>query len=348
MNRTFQTILFTVCGILSSPVIVSAASAEPVVQVSNMSYSYEQMQTDLEILKKMYPDKIHTNSLEVTADSREITEVILGQEDAPCHILIQAAIHAREYMNTLLAMNQIEDYLRYYDERSYENCLWSELYKDVCFHVIPMANPDGTAISQLGIQGIHDSAIQDMLLECYNNDSVNGKGSGDMDLYFRTWKSNARGVDLNRNFDIGWDVFVGTAYPSTDRYKGTEAFSEPETRAILEIAQKYQLACCISYHSFGNLIYWNYGSDGEVLEADRKLAECVSNVTQYELHSTIQDAADSAGCSDYFVLKLGIPAVTIENGGTECPLPVEEYQPIYERNQNLWPALAYLYTKNSA
>ena len=60
----------------------------------------------------------------------------------------------------------------------------------------------------------------------------------------------------------------------------------------------------------------------------------------------LQDSTDAAGCSDYFVLNLGIPAVTIENGGSECPMPIEEYQPMYQRNQNLWAAVAYLY-KNS-
>lgn len=36
----------------------------------------------------------------------------------------------------------------------------------------------------------------------------------------------------------------------------------------------------------------------------------------------------------------------IENGGSECPMPVEEYQPMYQRNQDLWAAVACLY-KNS-
>ena len=43
------------------------------------------------------------------------------------------------------------------------------------------------------------------------------------------------------------------------------------------------------------------------------------------------------------MLNLGIPAVTIENGGSECPMPVEEYQPMYQRNQDLWAAVACLY-----
>lgn len=348
MIKPFKIIICIISGILYGAEVFAQAvpgSLPPVVEVSNMAYSYEQMQEDLEKLKQLYPQRIQTKSLGITADGRDVTEVILGQEDASCHILVQSTIHAREYMNTLLTMNQIEDYLRYYYERSFQGYTWSELYENVCFHIIPMANPDGVAISQLGVQGIRDLDLQKLLLQCYQDDYSYGKTNENRDLYFREWKANARGVDLNRNFDIGWEEYAGAGYPSAECYKGAEPASELETQAILKIAEDYKINCCISYHSSGNLVYWNYGSTGEILEADRQLAECVENATRYELHSTIQDAADSAGCSDYFVLKLGIPAVTIENGGSQCPLPVEEYQPMYERNQNLWPALAYLYTQ---
>ena len=73
------------------------------------------------------------------------------------------------------------------------------------------------------------------------------------------------------------------------------------------------------------------------MNVDQMLAQCVSDVTGYEMHSTVQDSTDAAGCSDYFVLNLGIPAVTIENGGSECPMPIEEYQPMYERGRKREP-----------
>lgn len=319
------------------------ASELPIVEVSDLLYSYEDMQEDLSELKERYPDRMETSVLGTTLDGREIVEVILGKKEASYHILIQATIHAREYMNSVLAMNQIEDYLRYYYERSYEGVPWSELYEDVCFHIIPMANPDGVAISQTGISGIQKEELRTQLLECYENDAANGRGQQSQEAYFVNWKSNARGVDLNRNFDRDWEEYIGTGYPSFEKYKGTSAASEIETQAILAVDEKYTLSCCIAYHSYGNIIYWDYGSTGEVLEADRKLAECVHSVTQYPLYSTVAAATDSAGCSDYFVLERGIPAVTIENGGVSCPLPIEEYYSIYTANQDLWPALALMY-----
>lgn len=353
--KTYKKIIAGVTGIfigvvqgISVNVMAAEANVQPdapVVQVSNLQYSYEQMKQDLEILQEKYPEQIQIESLGTTVDGREILEAVLGNVNAEHHILIQATMHAREYMNTVLAMNQIEDYLRYSEERSYNGKSWSELYKKVCFHVIPMVNPDGVTISQKGVDGISDAVLKSQLEDCYQQDLVSGNAYSDSRQYFALWKANARGVDLNRNFDAGWEEYTGAANPASECYKGTSPASEAEVQAILSVSQNYDLDCCIAYHSFGNLIYWNYGSQGEVMEADQRLASLVSGVTGYEMHSTIQDATDAAGCSDYFVLKLGIPAVTIENGGSQCPMPVEEYQPMYQRNQNLWPALAEMYGK---
>lgn len=336
-------ILLGLIGIVS---IMAADTVVPIVQVSNLKYSYDQMQQDLAALQERYPGQMVVDSLGTTADGRDITEVILGDVNAEHHILVQAAMHAREYMNTVLAMNQIEDYLSGLENRSYADQTWKEIFENVCLHIIPMVNPDGVAISQDGVDGILDDNLKSRLEECYQTDLANGKGSSDITQYFRTWKANAEGVDLNRNFDAGWDTYIGASGPSTECYKGTAPASEPESQAVLSVAQNYDLDCCIAYHSYGNLIYWNYGSQGTVLDADQELAQCVSGVTGYEMHSTVQDSTDAAGCSDYFVLNLGIPAVTIENGGSECPMPIEEYQPMYQRNQDLWAAVACLY-KNS-
>ena len=336
-------ILLGLTGIVS---IMAAETVVPIVQVSNLKYSYDQMQQDLAALQERYLGQMVVESLGTTADGRDITEVILGDVDAEHHILIQATMHAREYMNTVLAMNQIEDYLSGSENRSYADQTWKEIFENVCLHVIPMVNPDGVTISQDGVDGISDDNLKSRLEECYQTDLANGKGSSDITQYFRTWKANAEGVDLNRNFDAGWDTYIGASGPSTECYKGTAPASEPEAQAVLSVAQNYDLDCCIAYHSYGNLIYWNYGSQDTVLDADQRLAQCVSDVTGYEMHSTVQDSTDAAGCSDYFVLNLGIPAVTIENGGSECPMPIEEYQPMYQRNQDLWAAVACLY-KNS-
>lgn len=68
---------------------------------------------------------------------------------------------------------------------------------------------------------------------------------------------NARGVDLNRNFDTpNWspDTFgrPGGRYGPTGTRQGaggTEPFSEPETRAIRDFVLRQKIGVVISYHS---------------------------------------------------------------------------------------------------
>lgn len=291
---------------------------------------YEWLKEKLNLLAYRNPERLRVAARAVTADGREILEAVLGSTRCEYHVLIQASIHGREYMNTLLAVQQLEDALKYYHG----------LTEQVCFHVLPMTNPDGVVISRQGIGGIRHAGLRKELEQCYQNDLCAGKADKDRGEYWKRWKANARGVDLNRNFDSGWGPFQGASMPSADHYKGPYPGSEPEVEAVLSVAEEYPLACTLSYHSSGNVIYWDYGCGGELLERERKLARLAGRMTGYEQVSSIQDAQDAAGCSDYFVLERGIPSVTIENGSGECPLSMEEYSAIWSANRFLWPALA--------
>lgn len=313
-------------------------------------YTYEEMQQDLAALQAEYPAFLQLHSAGKSVEGRDITEVILGNIESRFHILIQASMHAREYMNTILMMNQINDYLRQKTGKCLENqsckryASSQDVYgihtfsrdkkyihralnniQDICFHIIPMANPDGVTLCQ----NMNAALANPIVKKC-------AASRQEANNFIQRWKANARGVDLNRNFDIGWASYIGAPAPCGEGYKGSSPASEPETQAILHTAGKYKFACCISYHSSGNLIYWDYGCRGNLRQKELALANYASTIIGYPLHSTIQDAAATAGCSDYFVLKLKIPAITIETGAGECPLSTEEYPEIYKRNNNLW------------
>lgn len=267
-------------------------------------YSYERMMEELEELKRNYAGRVVVREAGRSVLGRKIPEVIvwgdekgLGRIDRTLsHILIHAGIHGREYLNCALVMRQIEDFFK--EKRKYEK---------ICFHVLPMVNPDGVEISR---------------------------------RYHPLWKANGRGVDLNRNFDAGWESYRGSERPDMMGYKGKWPGSEPEVRAILEIERKYPLKACISYHSSGSMIYWDYGCRGILGKRERMLAEMLAEVTGYELRSTVECGADEAGCSDYFVQKRGIPAVTIETGVGRCPLDETEFEKIYLENQKVWEKTA--------
>lgn len=84
-------------------------------------YTYEEMQQDLAALQAEYPAFLQLHSAGKSVEGRDITEVILGNIESRFHILIQASMHAREYMNTILMMNQINDYLRQKTGKYLEN-----------------------------------------------------------------------------------------------------------------------------------------------------------------------------------------------------------------------------------
>ena len=96
-----------------------------------------------------------------------------------------------------------------------------------------MINPDGVSISQMGLEGCLTEETRERVLEISRLD-----GAQDMNAYLRRWKSNSRGVDLNRNFDALWESYNdGLGRPSADHYKGTAPGSEPEAAALAALRQ---------------------------------------------------------------------------------------------------------------
>ena len=207
----------------------------------------------------------------------------------------------------------------------------AEILQGVTIHFVPNNNPDGVAISQFGLNAINDPTIRQQ---------VSAMGNGD----WAQWKANARGVDLNRNFDAGWQEFRGAAQPSPERFKGAYPGSEPEAAALIRLTQDYHIKRAISYHTVGALIYWYYKQSGEVLSESEKFAREISRTTGYPLDDDYT-AVDAAGYKDWAVYKLGVPAITIECGAEsgyyDNPVPQRYFSGIWQRNRDVVLAAAY-------
>lgn len=152
------------------------------------------------------------------------------------------------------------------------------------------------------------------------------------------WKANARGVDLNRNFNAGWESLDGAKEPGAERYKGESPESEPETQAIVRYVEERQWDATVSYHAYGSLIYWHYGDNEEVNALSRDLGRAVRSQTGYPLDSG--EGVDSGGFKDWAMDELGIPSLTVEVGTRSCPLPEDEFDSIFERNKLVPAAVA--------
>lgn len=322
------------------------ADGQEIVGTSTSAYTYEQMVKDLYFLSVRYPGLMTYDSLGVTADQRSIMEAVIGNPQASRHIVVQYSIHAREYINSLLAMRQLETYLENVSGGgTFNGRTYTDLFSNVCIHLLPMANPDGVTVSESGLAGLRRERMQQIVHWCWESDTGLGRTSQPIEQYLKTFKANANGVDLNKNFDIGWSGYTdGVPVPSTDCYKGGAAASEPETQAILKAVESNPTVCVIAYHSSGDTIYWNYGTSGDILESDRYLAESVRNLTGYALsNSKKYDHTLAGGCADYFVWAKGIPSITIETGTGNCPLDISKFAHIWDKNKEVLPLLASMY-----
>jgi g-D-glutamyl-meso-diaminopimelate peptidase len=100
----------------------------------------------------------------------------------------------------------------------------------------------------------------------------------------------------------------------------------------------------VIYRATGNVIYWDYGSEGTVHEEGQHLAESLSTRSGYPLTVLPKyDSTDAGGCADYFIEE-GIPAVSLVVGEGTSPVDISAFPDIWTANLNILPMLANLYT----
>ncbi|XP_063585938.1 carboxypeptidase O-like [Penaeus indicus] len=150
-----------------------------------------------------------------------------GKRNKPM-VLMEGGAHAREWISPAVAT-----YLAQQLADSGKSFL-----KRVTVILVPVLNPDGYEYS-------------------HTTDRMwrkNRRANAD---------SSCKGVDLNRNFDKAFGVPSGSSDdPCSPIYHGAEAFSEPETRALRDLANVFRkdLNIYMSLHSYGKFILypWSY------------------------------------------------------------------------------------------
>lgn len=315
---------------------------EEIVDTLDECYTYEEMMEDLDMLSYAYPDLISVTVEGYSADNRAIPAVRFGNPEAEQVVLIQAAIHGREYMTTLLVMKQLETYAKEYASGIYGEKTYQEIFSEVALVVVPMTNPDGVSVSQLGTESIRSEELRALVEGFYERD-----GAGvTREYFYRRYKANARGVDLNRNFAYGWEEFGGAAVPAADRYKGTAPGSEPETQVLMQLTEREPVIAAISYHATGSVLYWDFGQTGEIRRRCFSLVETVHELTGYRIVYAESEKQDEAGYCEWAVGVKDIPEVTIEIGTVAAPLPISQFENIFAQNKNVPVAVAELGMRN--
>lgn len=300
-------------------------------------YTYDEMQKDLTVLEKKYGKWMRCDSIGKTYDGRELPHILIGSENASEHILVIASIHGREYITSQLVMKQAAAFLEgLQDEVMYQGISYEELIKDKAIHIVPMSNPDGVTLSQIGLEGMNNSQTRQTIYRIYELDEV-----VELSDYLVKWKSNAQGVDINRNFDAQWEVYQDNlGHPSSDHYKGEAPSCTAESTALVALTEKYPIMRTISYHAQGNVIYWYFGQTGECLNESKKFADLISKITGYGTDANYEKL-DPAGYKDWAISKYQIPSLTIEVGSGSVPVNPNQFPTIWNQNKHVLAATLY-------
>ena len=227
-------------------------------------------------------------------------------------IIIQGGIHAREYISTLLMIEQAR----------YLNA--NDLVTEGGIYFVFLTNPDGAEIVLDGLENLPCDITKQYLTLANGNDD------------FSQYKANINLVDLNTNFDVDWGTgSQNTFCPNTQNFIGFYPNSEREVQNLINFTNRIRPALTISYHSKGEVIYYGFeGESEENILRDRMIGEQLSELTGYPLIFT---EASSGGYKDWCIRYLQIPSYTIEVGNENLPHPIgEENLPFYTDEENGW------------
>ena len=231
-------------------------------------------------------------------------------------VVFMATHHAREWMSTETALYVAEQLLTRYatDAQIKADVDRAQIW------IIPVVNPDG-----------------------YLHTTTPGN---------RLWRKNRRansdgtfGVDINRNWGYQWGLNSGSSpNPWEDTYRGTGAWSEPETVVIRDfLTARTNLKTVLTYHSYSELFLrpWAYTTSdppGEPTLAavvKRNIAKIAAvhshTYTESIWYTSSGDATDYMW--DHFRAASFTPEVrpaTLGGGGFDPP--VSEIQPTIEEN----------------
>lgn len=288
------------------------------------NFDYDIMMNDIRRLLAVYPF-LQTAPIGNSVLKREIPEILVGSGTKRVHY--NGSFHANEWITTPIILTFLNDYLLSLTNQTTIRGLFTfPFYQQTTLSIVPMVNPDGV---NLVLNGPPANEPRRSRVVELNNGSLD----------FSDWKANIRGVDLNDQFPANWDRerARNPKYPGPRDYGGERPLSEPEAIAIADLTRRRDFARVLALHTQGEVIYWGY----ENLEPPESevLVNEFSRVSGYESVQTIESYA---GYKDWFIQEWRRPGFTVELGSGKNPLPLDQFDEIYQETLGIFLAGLYV------
>ena len=239
---------------------------------------YSEIENYLKEMSKS--DIVHLEVIGKSVDNRNIYGIEIGKGDRVLYM--DANIHAAEVASTLFLTRFLSDLVNKYELNDEDTI---ETLNNVKIAVLPCINPDGYEVYNFGVESLRNKD----LWWYQNKDKIS----------FSNIKSNANGVDINRNFPtqnagivlsgkkLIKNVSLEKTFSSNKYFNGDVVGSEPETRASMYFMLKHykNMYAYINLHSQGRVIYAGKPNlSNEFNKLTQNFAKKTSKINNYVVH----------------------------------------------------------------
>lgn len=240
-------------------------------------------------------------------------------------IHFNASFHANEWMTTSVLLKWLKSLcLAASDPVQARHDAAVRILQTTALSIVPIVNPDGVDLVRNGPESLG--------LRSEEFIPLNG-GFSD----YQEWKANIRGIDLNNQFPAYWEIEYYRNAPKTPSYRdfpGHQPLTEPEAKAMANLALRKRFDRLIALHTQGEEIYW--GFLGHEPAISKETVERLERVSGYK---AIQYLDSYAGYRDWFIYQCKSEGYTVELGLGKNPLSMNQFDSIYDKTKRLlWEA----------
>lgn len=291
---------------------------------TDIPYGSNILSINLEGFLKKYPF-LEQGNFGYSALGKNLTYLKFGTGSK--QVFYSASIHANEWITSVLIMKFIENLSTAYLNNS---TIWGypaqELFNNYSLYLAPMINPDGVDL----VVGNTQKYLPDIYAQAkklsMNYPSI---------PFPNGWKANINGIDLNLQFPAEWETArinkyaQGYTKPGPRDFVGSGPLVASEALALYNFTLSKNFSLILAYHTQGEVIYWKFLN--YLPPNSYEIGKHFSQVSGYLLESTPYSSG-FAGYKDWFIQEYNRPGYTIEAGIGENPLPISQFQDIYNKN----------------
>ncbi|EQA38881.1 zinc carboxypeptidase [Leptospira inadai serovar Lyme str. 10] len=256
---------------------------------------------------KLFPGQASFEVIGKSARGSDIFAILLTDtrlsDDGKVSVLFNCAHHSNEVISVEHCYDVIYGILS--SKKEYADAL-----SKLKIWVVPIVNPDGAKVFW------HDTIAM-------------GRKNG-APGYGPILEKDNPGVDINRNYPFFWGKTNSnqtSSIPASTFYRGPGPASEPETKAMIALAEKERFVGSISYHAYANCILVPYSID-DTKNPDPDLTwdlgkRIASEIRSYNPDKSFQARKNIYGVDgvdqDYFFFKYGTLAYLLETSHSNPP-----------------------------